>query len=243
MSVSSLIDRIAPYAKGWSRNGSSKSILQLIQQGQDELFDYDSPAMIFIPTNNQGYPPYLTTVAGTLRYDITNANLQSDLSVAIGGASRTVRCKRVTKIFVDTTMVDYTVKQTGQPYMYSFPNRWYAAPLDRLQVSDIPMSTYPALEGTPAYVQLVNDPGASTDKYFVEFVWEPPRLTSESIPLVVPQSYEKALMWYCIGEIQCLENGKTNEFQQLFKAEQTEFRSKMGLGVQHTTNETQPIFC
>jgi len=239
MSIPALIDKIAPYAKGWNRTGN-KSILDLIQQGQDELFDYDSPSMLFYPTDNEGYPPYLKTVDGTFRYDIKDANLSSPIAVTIGGASRSVRCRRVERVFIDSTMADYTVQVQGEPYAYNFPNQCGNS-IARLQVANIPMRSFPALESTDAYVQLLHNPGTTADKYFVEFVWEPPRLTGEGMPLVIPQTYEKALMRYVLGEIQFLSNAKPNELQQEFELIwKPRFRAEMGYGVQLSSNETTP---
>jgi hypothetical protein len=242
VSVRALIDRIAPYAKGWSRTGT-KSILDLIQQGQDELFDYDSPAMRFIPPDNQGFPPYLKTVDGTCKYDIVDANLSSPLLMNVGGADRPIRCRRVAKIFVDCTKLEYNFQGLGEPYLYSFQNI-YAQKSERVRVAAIPIHSFPALENTNASIIFLDNPGTSADKYFCEFVWEPPRLLSENIPLVVPQSYEKALMRYVIGEIQFLANGLRNQIQDEFeKYWKPRFHSEMNYGIQQSSNETSPIIC
>ena len=207
MSTKALIDRVQPFASGWSRTGT-RSLLTLAKQGQDMLFDYDSPYMHFIGTDNKGFPPYLTTVAGTYRYDITTANLSTTLAKTIGGVSRNVRCREVAAIFVDTSENwDYTRRWIGEPYMWSFGNP-YRASNDRTEFAKLPIHKEPALETTDAFIDFPEDPGASTDIYFVDILWEAPRLTAETIPLVIPELYEMALEKFMIGRIQELSSGQ-----------------------------------
>jgi len=214
MSTKSLIDYIKPRAKGWSRN----SILSLIQEGQDMFFDYDSAYMHFVSTDNKGYPPYLLTTADTYRYNVVSANLSATLTKTIGGTDYDVRCREVVRVLVDTS-VDYDYNRTwvGEPFVWTFSNP-YRTDTDRTMMAQIPINQSPALEDTSAYIEFLEDPGTSTEIYFIDFLWEPPRLTAETIPLVVPKLYEIALRDYVIGTIQLDENGKQSD--RLTKFEQ-----------------------
>jgi len=218
MSVTGIIDRVFPYASGFGRTGT-RSILQLIERAQDRLYAYDGQFMRFIdPTDNKGFPPYLQTTAGTYKYDITAANLScSSLVKRIGGTDYAIRCREVKKVFRDVSKSDYgNVQWIGKPYIFYNENP-YNVNTDRLQVADIPVEAHPALENTSAYVIFPFDPGTTTDVYFCDFLIEPPRLDSESIPLSVPLDYEEAIEDFVMGRIQRLSNGTPNDFEARFQ--------------------------
>ncbi len=214
MSTKSVIDRIIPYAPGWSRSTGTRSILRLIEQGQDELFEYDAPYMRYLGTDNEGFPPYLKTQANVFKYEIIPANLSATTLVhTIGGVDRTIRCRRVIKVFVDVSFsAEFGIRWIGRPYVNYFQNP-YSNNFDRTMIADVPVDSYPALENTPAYVIFKEDPGTQDERYFVEFVWEPPRLTSENIPLIVPLNYEEALEEYVLGYVQRRSHGRIGESQ------------------------------
>lgn len=245
MSTKALVDRIAPYAKGWSRTGT-KSILNLIEQGQDELIDFDSDYMIYIGTDNEGFPPYLTTTASTYKYEITIANLTNITSLVknIGGTDRTIRCRQVIDVYIDVSSAnDYNKRWMGRPAIHYYPNP-YSVETERINVASVPVDSYPALEDTAAYIIFKEDPGTTTTTYFVKFAWEAPRLTSEQIPLAIPKHFEQALRDYVIGETQMLSNGKPNEFQMKFENYwKPRFRTEMSSGAQSNNREVAPVYC
>lgn len=242
MSTKALIDRILPHASGWNRIGT-RSILDLIQRGQDELWDYDSPSMRFISTDNKGFPPYLETTAGTYKYEITEANISATLSMNIGGTNYAVRAKNVIQIFVDVSSTDYNKRWIGEPFVHYYPNP-YSTDISRTVVATVAHTAFPALENTAAYVIFKEDPGTETEKYFVEFTYETPRLTAETIPLSVPLVYETALRDYAMGEIQMLSNGKINEYQTKFEQYwKPRFRTEMAQYRQHNNHEVVPRIC
>lgn len=221
MSVKTLIDQIAPFAPaGYSRIGAN-SIAKIIEQGQDELFDFDAPYMQWRGMGaqaNSGMPPYLTTVAGTMKYEITAANLTGITTITwpLGGTARTVRCRKVLKVFIDSTKADYGRRWFGQPYLFSWQNP-YSTEYTKLEVIDYPVNSFPALENDVAWVEFLEDPGASTSTYFVLFVWEPPRIDAETTPLCVPSRYEAALEDYAIGVIQTRASGRVSERLRYFR--------------------------
>lgn len=245
MASADIIDSVLPHApKGYSRHTGSLSLLKLIEQAQDKLFDYDSPYMRYLGTDNQGWPPYLKTVAGTYRYAINATNLASGvLAKTIGGTQYNVRCRQVLKVFLDSSNVDYNLRWLGAPYIYSFQNP-YATPISRVEVRDVKVQSSPALENTEAYIDFPEDPGESEDKYFVEFLWEPMRLTTEDIPLCVPKKYEEGIEEWVMGTIQKRIERRTNEFIQRFEQYWvSEFRREMFTGAQVQNNETMMRYC
>jgi len=218
MSTKSLIDRIVPFAPGWNRSTGKQNILKLIEQGQDEYFEYDAPYMRYLGTDNEGFPSYLKTQDNVFKYDIIAANMSAtSLVKTIGGTDRAIRCRRVIKVFVDISYnTEYGIRWIGEPYVYYLQNP-YTTNINRTMVADVPVDSYPALEDTPAYVIFKENPGTKDATYFVEFVWEPPRLTSENIPLAIPLGYEEGLEEYVLGYIQRRSHGKVSEPQMDFR--------------------------
>lgn len=209
MSVKSLIDDIVPQIpNGYNRTGASRSILALIDDAQRELFDYDAPGMRYIDSSNEGMPPYLTTVAGTFRYDITAANLTGVTAITrrLGGTDTVVRARSVIRVFVDASGADYGQRWLGRAQDYSAYNP-FTSQISRVGILPVPIESSHALENDPASVTFIEDPGDTTDRYFVDFIWEPARLLSEAVPLSVPKRFELALEDYVIGTIHTRTGG------------------------------------
>jgi len=214
MSLKSLIDNIVPQIpNGYNRTGSSRSILQLIDDGQRELTDYDGLGQRYIGTDNDGYPPFLTTVAGTVKYTIEADNLTDITTITrtLGGAEREVRCRRVLGVFIDSaTAFDYGMRWIGQEEPFSYLNP-YTTATTRIMVRKVHVTSFPAFAEDPAYIIFPEDPGSTTETFFVDFVWEPAPLTAEGNPLSVPQRFERALEDYVIGTVQERSGGKPSE--------------------------------
>jgi len=208
-----LIDRLEPFAQGWTRTGT-QSIQALIQQALDLLFDEESDYLLFVdPEDNKGFPPFLKTKADTFGYDVVAANLSlSSISKKFNGIDTLVQVRRVKRIFIDVSKNnEFGRRWIGQPTFFGFFNP-FTNKTTRLQVAEVPIKSEPALEdGTPAKVIFPEDPGTSTDRYFIEFYWSPPKLTSEKITLAIPLKYEQALEDYVLGRINEFANGKTSD--------------------------------
>ena len=246
MSQKSLISKIVPFASGWSRTGTN-SIQGLIAEALDELFNYDAPYMKFIdPSDNKGFPPYLTTVDGTYKYSINAANLSvSAIQKNIDGTNYDVRCRQVNKVFVDSSNLGYNLKYVGEPFLYSSLNP-YSSSTSRQFFSEIPVDSYPSMgDSTDAYIVFKENPGDTTKKFFVDFLWTYPALTSENIPLPIPQSYEKAIEDYVIGKIQRRSNGKMGEDENRFYTYWIpRFRQEVASGgAQAVNKKVIPIYC
>lgn len=211
--TSDLLDQIVPFTGNWSRSTGVNSLLALLQEGQDELMDCDASGLIWRGTENKGFPPYLTTASDTYRYEITAAVLTdvSSITKVINGSATVVKPREVLKVFVDTNSdFDYDRHFIGEPFLHSFNNPMRNSE-DRVEIAEIPVDREPARENDNAAIMFKENPGTSTELYFIEFTWEAPRLTSESIPLVVPSRFYPALRDYVIGMVSQLDNGREND--------------------------------
>lgn len=218
MSTSGIIDRVLPWCPGWERSSGRKNLLKVLQQGVDLLFNFDDDAMIYRDTDNQGFPPYLITVAGTYRYSVTSSNLSCPSIVRnIGGTPYTLVARKVNRIFIDTSLLTpaYFDSWTGQPFRINI-NPYNIGSESRLYIALHEVSSQVGYENTPPFVDFQTDPGTHSDKYFCEFYVGAPRLLSESIQIPIPVEYEEALEDYIIGFVQKRESGRTNDNLQRF---------------------------
>lgn len=236
MSTQSLITRTQRYAKGWG----VPDLLKLAEQGQDQLFSNDTVSMRFVGGGNKGFPPFLKTTADVYRYDIKAANLSEALTVNMGGALRTVIPSQVISIFVDATDTSYGQVGSGNEYQY---RPFGDSGFERVTVIKVPARSFPGMEGTAPIVEFYDDPGDSTERFFCEFTYLAPRLSSVLVPLCVPVAFEEALEDYMIGKIQMLESGKQNEFQVRFENYwKPKFATMMSSGTQKEVSFTPPLF-
>lgn len=242
MSTRTLVDCIysrinkLPLKNEWTRNTGSLSILKLIERGQDELLEEAKKYQIWIGTENGGFPPYLKTVKGQHRYEITAANLSevTAITVDVAGSPVVVKPKLVLKVFVDAThgCDDYGISQYNQSVPYHFHNP-LSGNMNRLEILPVPVKAYEALESGNAYLDFLIDPGDTTKKYFCEFTWTAPRLTSESIPLVIPQRFESALEDYAVGCVLEYEQPVPSAYKQKFETFwKPQFRDSKSAGAQ-----------
>jgi hypothetical protein len=251
MSTKTLIDDVMPQVReGYSRSGI-RSILSLIEKGQDKLFRYDGAQFRYLGTDNDGWVPYLKTVAGTYEYEITAANLANITALVrtINGIDYPIRARRAIRVFVDATNIDYTKRWIGEPYIFAWQNP-YTTAFSRMEVADIPVDSWEATSDSSAKIIFKEDPGTADDKYFIQFCIEPPRLTSEDVPLLIPEYFEEALEDYVIGTIQKRENGGLAERWHLFHTDRpkmpswiTRFHQELSRGAQSDGVTLRPRVC
>lgn len=255
--TSNLIDQIVPFVGSWSRSTGVNSILALIQEGQDELFDCDASGLIWKGSDNKGFVPYLTTVSETYKYDIDAAALTSVSAIqkTINGTAYDVRPRMVRRVFVDATSnFDFQSRYLGEPELLTYNNP-FRSTSERVVIQEVQVDKYPALENDDASINFLTNPGATTEIFFVEFFWEPMRLTSELIPLCVPPKFYPALKDFVIGKISEMDNGKQNDRLTRFYSGydggqgiswvpswKDQFRAFYDSGAQEDSVQTVPLF-
>ncbi len=222
MSVKFLVDDIALKAPGWSR----ARILRKLNDGQNWLFSKPCRQTIYLdPTT--GFPPYLTTVAGTFKYEIP------DVTMTVGGVSRSLRIWRVNQVFVDSSNItDYNYLgygYLGEPFGFCGVNP-YTNNTGKIEFKQVYVESYEARENDKAYILFKSDPGDTTNVYYVEGVIEPLQLTTESLPLTLPKRWEDALFDYVVGKIQDQGYGKDSLTQRFheFWAEKLWYEQSQG---------------
>jgi hypothetical protein len=218
MSTKGIIDRALPFCPGWERSTGKKNLLKILEQGLDKLFAWDHDCMIYRGTDNQGFPPYLTTIAETYDYKIEAANLSCGaITRNIGGTDFTLVARHVNKIFADITSAAYEeTAWFGEPYYLSVNP--YQMSTSRRRFIDYKISSQPAYENTSPTVKFQYDPDSTTDQYFVEFFIGCPRLTAETIRIPIPIDFEQDMETYIIGFVQWRESGRMNDNMQYFEA-------------------------
>jgi len=249
MSTKTLINRIVARAgTGWNRSGSSgRSILKLVEQGQDELFEAISERLIWRGTDNQGFPPYLYTTVDVYDYEIKAANLSCGaLSKTINGTVYACLADKVIRVYVDITSLDYdyNFRWIGEPILYAELNP-YTTQTTRLIIRQIYVeATHRIDENTNPRVMFVDNPGTTTAKYFIDFTWKPTRLTSEGVPLFVPTRFESALEDYAVGKIQEAENGGESPLiTRFYNFWMTEYKKTMNQGARSHNSQVIPRLC
>jgi len=242
MSTRTLLDKLVARApSGWTRSTGKRSILAQVQEARDTLIRSLGDDRIYRGTDNQGFPPYLKTVAGTYDYDINAANLSCGAIVlSIGGTAYTFLADFVKRIFIDVTSGGYddTIAWMSQPALYSDFNP-YSLATSRLEVSNVAVQARPSFGDAPPSVTFPVDPGTATTKYFCEFYWKAPTLVSESIPLMVPTDFEEAIEDAVVGKFQEYANGAPSLFTAKFNKEwKKDFKAHFHRSAQLQNNRT-----
>lgn len=213
MTTKAIIDRVLPWCPGWSRSSGKKNLLKLAEQGLDELYAFDHRKMIYRGTDNEGFPPYLITTAGTYDYAVEAANLSCGaITKTISGTTHTFVARKVNKIFVDMTNQSTVYARTYLGRKYWNDMNPYTTQVTRLLVADEFVDSDPGYENTAPVVSFKEDPGTHTERYFIEFFVGPPRLLSENIQMPIMIKYERAIEDFIMGRVQQLESGRENDY-------------------------------
>lgn len=246
MNTSDIIDEALPWCPGWERQSGRKNLLRVLEHLLDEAFRYDHDCMVYRGTDNEGFPPYLYTTAGTYDYTVTSENLSCGaITRNLGDTNFTLTARKVKKIFIDTTNMSpaYFDAWTGSPYRtilnpYCYDNQ------TRIFVADIRLSSQPAFHGTAPTVKFQSDPGTHTDKYFIEFFVGPPRMLSESIQAPIPVGFEGEFVDGIIGWVQKRESGRLNDNLKMFyDVTVDKFRAEFGTAASTEENTTPIRLC
>jgi len=126
---------------------------------------------------------------------------------------RVIRAYKCNKVFIDVTFFrDYNRRWINRTN-FDYPINPYTFLTDKLNFAEIPVYTYTALQNTPARIIFKEDPGDTVladEKYYTEFTVEPLQLTSETIPLMVAQDWEAAIIDGSLGYIEYYDYGRSD---------------------------------
>lgn len=209
------------YAPEWDR----EVILNFIKRAQEELTLINSPEMIFYNGADPSFPvPFLQTVAGQLQYTIgddgTGASniLDSDgnpidIEITRNGVEYPVLPRRVKDIFTEYTH-GYSWPSYGQGRWFTFG--WFYNPARvRNFYRAENVVTFDRKGSTGTTIRFMEDPGATTDRYYIMFYHDPIELLSDQIPLTIDgNQWHQALIDGAVGFIEDIENGNSRRLEK-----------------------------
>jgi hypothetical protein len=110
---------------------------------------------------------------------------------------------------------DYNRVFYGEQFSWAGLNDIWARRLYRVAFYRIPVMLRDKTDAAGATITFVEDPGTSTNKYYVEFYKEATQLTSEAIPLSVDGNvWDQALIDGAVGLIEDAENGESRRLEK-----------------------------
>ncbi len=231
MSVKYLVDDIEEKCPGW---GAAK-ILRKLNEWQNYVYSQPSLHTVYIDPAT-GFPPYITTTAGTFKYDVPNVTKN------IGGTDYSLRIYKVSRVFVDITSYDdYDIPYLGEPFEFYGANP-YSTKTEKLYFAQVPVESSLALENTAASITFKSDPGTTTDDFFVEGVIEPLQLTSQSLPLTLPKRFERALFDAVVGETQDQAYGQDSRLTRFHEYWLPLIWGELNSGAKATSPHTPPLY-
>jgi hypothetical protein len=210
---------------------------------QHQMFDHDCEASLFL-TDNSNFPlPYLETVAGTIEYELTNANLSQD--IAINGYATSVRSVKDLFIRIDTPYnVDYNRQFWRENFNYTNINPWYTKSLAHVTFQRGPAQFIPKRGIQNAKVVFPEDPSTYTNRWFVECYLNPVELSSESIPLSVnSDQFFDVVLDGVVGLIEQAEHGKSERYDRFMQLGLKKFWSESNKGAENRPLKIQTHEC
>ncbi len=193
-------------------------ILYYLNWAQNTLFQCDCVQQVFVNNNDITFPyPFLHTTAGQLDYEIDDSALFDSegnaLAITLNGLSTTVR--RVKSLFVaisDTLNANYNPSYIGEQFNPIAINSLYANNLYRVAFYTVPNISFGQTNSGDAKIVFGEDPGTTTDRYYVEAYLNPVELSSERVDLSINGSqWEMALIDGAVGRIEDVKNGRSEK--------------------------------
>jgi len=198
---------------------SRPKLLSYIDRAQKELFNTDCAQNLFFNKNDAIFPwPVLSTVAGTLSYDMTTANLITSSQTAFplsitdkNGVTRNLEVRKIKAVFVMVNSTTISLYNYGERIVISGINPYWMQNTQTMMFYKVPGEIYDRSGMTNARFQFNSDPGTHNNLYYVEFYYAPIDLTSESIPLVIDgDMWLEAISDAVRGYLEAVDNGKSD---------------------------------
>jgi len=213
------------FAQDWSRT----SILDLLNTVQHIMCDHDCEQMTYTCDNSNFPVPFLKTTAGIIEYEIIDANLSSNITISNYATS----CRRVSNLFIKSNgdyTQNYNQNYRREPFAYGNVNPSY------MNNTGITFERWPArfidARGVqPAKVIFLEDPGLTTDKFYVEFFTNPIELSSESIPMSfnVTEFFD-VILDGVVGLVEQAEHGESKRWDKFMTTGCKKFWSNINKG-------------
>ena len=214
-------------------------IREYLDKAQRALFNKDCAQTIWLNYSDDTFPlPFLVTTEGKLGYDINTASFVDSDGVAISSftvGSYTVTPRKVRTVFQQWSTTDtstFNRAYLGESFTWAGINDNWMSRLARLEFRKAPahISDKTGLRGP--YIQFYEDPGATTDTYYVEFYYGPLELTSESIPLSIDADvWEEALTDGVVGYLEDSGNGNSERLNRFRTYWQPKFITSMNANI------------
>lgn len=243
--ITSLLEEIDPSI-------SRPRYREYLNRIQRALFNNDCAQSVWYNTADISFPwPVLKTVAGTLEYEITAANLINSAgaaisSIAVNGV--TVAPRRIRSVFISTASIvasGYNPKFRGaeitpigiNPYWQRklYNNRYYSAVGQPFDKTD--------LQGCKWIFD--DDPGATTNCFYVEFFYAPPNISAEtgagSYMVLDSDKWEQCIYDGVAACIEDMANGGSQKFQKFQEYWIPRFLQGMNEGSEMRTPLRMPI--
>jgi len=220
------------YAPEWSRT----RILSYLDWAQRQMFCTDCAQHLYYNTSDETFfIPYLKTTENVLSYTIDDNALAdsegNDHPLTYFG--RSVTCRRVNRVFHSVTTLEgtqYDRRWYGEEFSLIGMNEYFSRRLYNIHFFEVPTVIINKSEIGSATITFGEDPGTTNNRYYVEFYFNPPPLTSESIPLVVNADvWEMALIRGAVGRIEDIRNGQSAKLQQFIKDDVPNYKQSQNI--------------
>lgn len=186
------------YAPGYS----NLKLLSYIERAQNEMFNNDCEQMLFTNVSDPIFPvPFLATTDGELNYTPSVSNLVdssgSPIALTVNGYKNS------------PDGITYSNRFMGDNFSWCGVNdRWRN--LNDVSYSEIPIVAYDKSDIRDAGFTFVENPGDSTDRFYIEFYFGAVSLDSEQIPLSVDgDRWCEAFIMAVRGYIELSRNGRS----------------------------------
>lgn len=198
------------YAPAYSRI----RILAYIARAQEEMFNNDCLQMQFLNRNDVSFPiPFIVTTDSVLTYTPSASNLvdSAGAAIALTVGGRTVAVRKISRIFIEDTVESnsYLAKFRGCDFVWTGMNPLWNTSSSTIY-SEVPVDIRDRTNLADASFLFLENPGASTSKYYIEFYYGAVSLSSESIPLSVDgDKWTEAFVKAIRGYIEESRNGRS----------------------------------
>lgn len=198
MSTFSLLDEMRLKAPAWNREGNP-SLASMLDRAQRQFFKKPCNRNMFIDRVTGDYP-FLETTEAKLDYDIPN------LTIKLGGINRTIRWQKIHEIVVrNSTLQDYNLLEKTSIIRRDG--------IDKKALIVIDGSALEATQVDKAIFVFADDPGTELTRYRIRGIIEPLRITNDTIPLMVDEEWEQALLDGALGYIEYYDYGRSDRMQ------------------------------